>query len=394
MKILQEKKDIFYNIQIILFFILMYQLIKKSQSSKDIILIGSLMLVTIIKNYKEKIYLKLDKKIFFLTITYLVYIILNYIILSSHYKNIVAYKMLESLIKSLVLFFLMTQIKFKRNTKNIIFPMVLLGTLNPIIKGLIIIKETGIFKERIGLWENPNYYSMVLGIFIIISLFSLFKYKSYFIKILSLFIFGASFFIIICLTQSKTTFLSIIIILFIFSCDYLKEKYIKLKIVTALIFIFLMFYLWQKNARILTTFRLEHILNDGRIILWKIGLETFIIEKKYIFGVGIGYFTNHLIKFRSSELGALHNDFIEILVPQGIVGVVLYYSFLLSLLFKLYKNISENEFSKIGTYCIFYLILIGMSDVTNISLRIPQLILIICGLGINISLNNESVNLE
>lgn len=232
MKILQEKKDIFYNIQIILFFILMYQLIKKSQSSKDIILIGSLMLVTIIKNYKEKIYLKLDKKIFFLTITYLVYVILNYIILSSHYKNIVTYKMLESLIKSLVLFFLMTQIKFKQNTKNIIFPMVLLGTLNPIIKGLIIVKETGIFKERIGLWENPNYYSMVLGIFIIISLFSLFKYKSYFIKILSLFIFGASFFIIICLTQSKTTFLSIIIILFIFSCDYLKGKYIKLKIVT------------------------------------------------------------------------------------------------------------------------------------------------------------------
>lgn len=381
--------NILYNIQIILFFTLLYYLIKKSQSSRDIILMGGLILVTIIRNYKEKIYLKISRKTFLLVIMYTTYIVLNYLFLSKNYNNIVTFKMCESLIKSFILFLLMTQIKFNKNIQNLICPLFLLGTLNPIIKGLIIIKKVGFFKSRIGIWENPNYYSMILGIFIIISIFSFFKYKSYFIKSLSCFVFITSFVIIAGLTQSKTAFLGVLAVLFIFSFDVLKGKFIKWKIGLGIIFILFLLFLWNQNARILTTFKLNHILHDGRLKLWNIGINKFLEEKNYLFGLGIGYFSNNLIDFHGIKLGALHNDFIETLVTQGLIGVILYYSVLCNFLCDLYKKISENEFAKIGIYCIIYLTIIGMSDIANLSLRVPQLIFLICGLGINNSLKTN-----
>ena len=89
------------------------------------------------------------------------------------------------------------------------------------------------------------------------------------------------------------------------------------------------------------------------------------------------------------KLGALHNDFVETLVTQGIIGVFLYYSLIFNLFKELYRKKQRNYFCKIAKYCLIYMILIGISDVANISLRVPQLIFLICAFGLNESLNNE-----
>lgn len=385
-KMKELKGKILYYIQVLLFFILIYHLIKKSESRKDNILIILLFIMTFIRNYKEKILLKINKEIIILSIVYLFYIIINYIFLSKHYKNIISMKMCDSLAKGLILFLIISQIKFDEKIKNIILPFILLGALNPIIKGLALIEKIGIFNPgRLTIWGNPNYYSMILGIFVIISLFSFFRYKN-FIKILSCFIFGSSFFIILTLTQSKTTFLALLIVIILFNFEFLKGKYIKLKIISGILFFILLLFLWNKNARILTTFNLNHILYDGRLMLWNIGIEKFISERKYLFGLGIGYFSNNLIDFHGIKLGALHNDFIEILVTQGIIGFFLYCSLLFNLFKELYKKLLKNYFSRIGLYLLIYMILIGISDIANIALRVPQLIFLICALGLNKSL--------
>lgn len=102
-------------------------------------------------------------------------------------------------------------------------------------------------------------------------------------------------------------------------------------------------------------------MNRRRMI--EVGFEQF--KKTPLFGIGLGN-AAALSLFRLGEFVYLHNDFIEMAVNSGIVGLVLYYSVMLTLLNKHIKLMKKCEDSEIvvSFIILFIFLLMNVANVT------------------------------
>lgn len=95
----------------------------------------------------------------------------------------------------------------------------------------------------------------------------------------------------------------------------------------------------------------------------EIGFEQF--KETPLFGIGLGN-AAALSLFRLGDFAYLHNDFVEMAVNSGIVGLALYYSVLLTLLNKHIKLMKKCEDSEIVVSFVILFVFL-MMNVANVS---------------------------
>ncbi|MEW5758295.1 MAG: O-antigen ligase family protein [Candidatus Omnitrophota bacterium] len=131
------------------------------------------------------------------------------------------------------------------------------------------------------------------------------------------------FLIILFLTYSRGAwlgfFISFLVIIFVIKDTKLKN-YLFAVLLSILIFIFILSSLFFKNFITKGSF-----YNVTRIELWFQSLSLF--KEHPIFGIGIGTFMDYSSQFVAYGALYLHNCYLQILIEQGIVGLIAFIIF-------------------------------------------------------------------
>lgn len=214
--------------------------------------------------------------------------------------------------------------------------------------------------------QHPSYLSMYVIISVFISFESLFD-ESIRKKLRVLWAVSGIFLLVsIYFLSSRFGILTVIILLPVYIIIKLKRMRKRfIAIISILIVVIGLLTIFRSNERVnigLTAINngsiKQKLIEDGRIIIWKSALK--IIRNNLILGVGIGDVKNELVKeyvkIGDEELAAIkynsHNQFLEILLENGIIGVLLFLAILGCLI--------VNAFSKhnliLGLFIIMMLI--------------------------------------
>lgn len=377
------------KLQVILIFILTYLLCTREKNKYDEIVILILGLVTFVKNIRYKEYFELTNKIIYLMFVWIILITVSFIKMRLFYEKgdyIILYR--NIILDNFILFFILIQININKLIKiERIYNVINLLSLYSIYKGVIFIRENGFFIRGYA-WGNPNFYSMLLGIFMIVSFISSLYEQNKIYKILYIILNIVQFFMMINIGQSRNVCFAIMISYFIVLVLFFYKR-IKLKLflkILSIIFIIILLFLYfskVNNLRI-TKISLDELLNNPRILIWKKAL----FEEKFniFFGKGFAYYTMN--KFKDTvgvTIWALHNDTLEFLITQGIFSMFCYWGFFIYSLKSLLKDffIEFKIETLISLIVIIYFFQIGMLDLPFYHKRIAQFTFFFLGIAMN-----------
>lgn len=130
----------------------------------------------------------------------------------------------------------------------------------------------------------------------------------------------------------------------------------------------------------------DNLQSDNlRYNLLRDGIEMFL--KKPILGYGSGNFSSVNL-FYNNDAHYAHNNYVELLVNMGIVGLFLFYSLHISILFSLKGRVNNKRLDKFGKELVLCMLLL---DVMYVSYNVLNciLILMIAYLCCKIKLNTE-----
>jgi O-antigen ligase len=184
------------------------------------------------------------------------------------------------------------------------------------------------FAQKIEL--QPTYLAYYLCFAITIGLYFLYyemaKVPSWFLVLIVLYLFA-----ILMLTAGRTAYISILLTFSFFILKYLyEERAGTIKTITFLISILLLIGILIVNHFDLNTSYINAEENNDfweRLVLWKAALQA---NPNFLFGVGTGdyklvlnqYFISHdLQRFAMSSYNS-HNQFIQILFSNGLIGLI------------------------------------------------------------------------
>lgn len=243
-----------------------------------------------------------------------------------------------------------------------------------------------IFDGYQSISKNPNSLAIILFCILYMQLLT-FRYSSYI---------GRSYFgLLICInlfliytTSSRSVFLSILILLLsMLLLLYSKKAFSKL-FSTVLIFNFgfILIYVLLENTKIgqflngVSLHLLDKSFYSGRNEIWK-QLLPYIYDKPF-FGYGIGIDAREL----TSQANTSHNQYIQILLESGIIGLTLFLLLLYSIWKLLLQNLTTFE-SKLSA-CFFIATLVYMNFEStlfqnNYAIGLMQWFIITLGVIIN-----------
>lgn len=160
-------------LKLILFFILIYLLCTRRENKYDEFILFSLGIITLIEVWINKKYYKVNKKIVRILCIWIVLATISFIRMKINNENGLYVKLYYNmLIDNFFLFFIISQINLEEKIGiNLLIKIINILSLYSIYKGVEFISKYGFF-IRGGIWRNPNYYSMILGIFMIVSFIS------------------------------------------------------------------------------------------------------------------------------------------------------------------------------------------------------------------------------
>lgn len=384
------KNKIMESLQYILFFIIVYLVCTRFKNKYEVGTIIALGVVALLKSFYNKEYLRIDRKIFYIIFFWILIITLSFFKMLKLYPSgegeyIVLYK--NMMIYNFLLFFVLTQIEFEKfRYKERILDLINILSLYPVYKGVIYIKDNGIFKIGV-IYGHQNYYSMLIGIFSIISFgcFCFEKNKIY--KLLYLCLNILQLFVYISVGQSRNVFLALCIsyisCLILFNWKENRKRVFKILLFSLFIVSIGIFILKLNNLRVVDI-SVEKFLNNPRILIWK----KCLIDEKFnlFFGKGFAYYIMN--KFKDSvgvTIWALHNDSLEFLVTQGIFSMLLYWGFIFYFMKSFLVDFlhTRNKMSLITFILVLYFFMIGMLDLPFYSKRISQFIFLFLGMNIH-----------
>lgn len=392
MSLINKKIGIIENIVVV---ILVYLLSTRYKNKYDELFIFTLGGIVLLRYYIDKEKLRINqsgKKIFILLIIWTFCLSFSFVNMLNQYNKFGYYVILyrNLLISGILLFVISLYLRLDNyiNKKRIIV-LINLFSIYSIFKGLLFISENGILK-RGSIWGNPNHYSMLIGVFVVISYISVLYEKKYILKILYLILNILQLFCLVSVGQSRNVFFALGIIYILGIALFLnKEKEVKLftkkiLVLFILVFIILIYINHLKiNLRVFDI-GIKEFLNNPRILIWKKVL--FDEEFNIIHGKGFAYYTMNNFKDKVGvSIAASHNDYIEILVTQGIVSLI---SYLLFLIFSFYLVL--KKFFREGNICtlitlmiIIYFFSIGMLDNPLYQKRVFQFLFLFLGLTLS-----------
>lgn len=282
-------------------------------------------------------------------------------------------------IHNYILFLCLTQLELSEKYYNGFLFFFILCSLIVTIKGL---EEWHLNNfspyYRVKMRTEPTILTIEIGIYVLMSFFSLLYSKKIITKVISSVIFILSFLVLIS-TNSRITLLVIplIIATTLLIKFKIKFKYFIIFFVLGICFIkepHVNKYLYRVKR--LTS--MENIEKETRIKIWLKGIKDFK-ENKYR-PLGFYYYKNHELGAISWEKNPhLHNNFLEIMITQGIGAIIFYISFNIFLLLEFIKKLkaSQIESQKILIYfsisVLVFLNLTGLTDCNIYFSKVNQL---------------------
>lgn len=398
-KIFKREINIEY-IQMFFLFILIYEMVIKRTFKYDNTLIIFLMGVTLYKNRKISFEKNMKK-------LYILIFINSFIFLLSYYKifklnNFILderFDMVNSIVfKGFLLFLIGLNLNIEYKKLRYIIPFICMASISPLIKITNFGLKYGFFETRImSMWGHANYVGFVLGLIVIFSVITVIFFNEKILRIAGC-IFGVwSFFLLVACSQSRNAMLSLLLSLITLSGVYIfKSKINKKKMLSIIsLFLGLLLIIIKFDRRFESLFKLESLLKDGRIHILKTALEILKKEETNIFfGKGISFYFNNL-NTGYENLSSFHNDYIEILINQGVLGLFFYLLLTLYILYLIVKNIKNNNFknsifSILALLLWVYIFILGQFDNVIYSNRIFEIAYFIFGIGINKNYIGES----
>lgn len=387
-KILDTKKLNF--LQIFLLGVILYFVGIKKDYKYDELLIG-LFSITIFlqKDFIERLKeLRKDRELKILLSLVIINIILfiyNYYIVfkENGYIFDVRVEWLSSIIlKAFYLFSLIILIKIKYKERYLMFLSIV--TCIPIIKILNYGVKTGFKRRIIGMWSNPNYVGFYLGMVLLLALILAIQSKKILYKILFSLISIISFFEIIVISKSRNALLGVLISTLILLILKIKNNK-KIVVYISLFFSMIFLILVKINSRMLTLLNWDTLKKDGRIAIYSKGSELIKETDTLFLGKGFNYFYNKTF-VQEKGIVSFHNDWLELIINQGLIGVLAYgflYFFILYMLIKRYKENNKNNLIILGILVWAYLFVLGLFDNTIGGGRVFEIAFIIFGIVLN-----------
>ncbi len=390
------KLEIIELIEYILLLSIIYFWLTKHNWKYDLYLICFFSIFSIIKKKIKKEKLLEDSSIFIFGFLWIIWLFFTYYSLplenfDINIRNFRYQLFINFSLKTIFLFIILVQCRFSKKKYNFVYTFTLCILLIPTYKGLKLFYLNEIsnsINTRWYLWRDPNYYSFVLGVFILISAVAICYRNNIYEKTVGGIVFISSFIILIAGPQSRNAIIAvtigIVILLYLWCKDGLKYNK-KTSIIGIIFFLsgLTKYILENTRLKIITS---DKISGEARILVYKKGME--IMKEKYldINGLGFLYFMPKKLKTSRESLSAFHNDFLEIVITQGILGAIFYLSFIILILKKLilsYKiNIKQKEYSILGILLIVYFVLIGLFDTIIYNGRAVGLIFLFLGLAL------------
>lgn len=210
------------------------------------------------------------------------------------------------------------------------------------------------YGSYLAIFHHPSYLSMFLLLSAYIMLEQLFNNRSLAKRIL-LFAILVVILISIYFLSSRAAILTIFISFPLYLLfRYLFNRFTVRSLIWFLIPMFIFIPVFLTNPRLKRLLNddsnpstSEVFMNESRIVMWKAGIN--IIKKNLIFGVGTGdiqdelnkeYTNTQLIKANETSNFNTHNQFIEVMAENGLIGIIL---FLILFLQMIYISLSERN---------------------------------------------------
>ena len=400
------------------FILILFPLIfskRGNQTRNNAILV--LIILTIVYLIIQKKKINLDKKIIFYGLGCILFMTISVFLLKNDYTS-EKFKIYSRNMLAIIFGFCITQIKLKEKTLKYILPIFTISSIFPIWRALNEWYEKGFsINERIFGDNWPTVFAVELGIFLLISIVVLLYEKNYIIKTVAVFsaILG---YVALVGTQTRITILIIPVIYFL----VLMIKNYKLGIIFSIFFVIIAFLIITFNfEKYFSRFDLNN--RDGsysskiRILTYERSIE--MIKKSHLLGIGFYNFQDKSLaispelkkyiivngedKIVDPELPVnestlrvyadtnshSHNNLLEILLAQGILGLIcyilFYYNMLKNCILNLKKCINEEykKFFILGLFVILYLFLNGMVESNIYMEKVNQMAFLLLGLALN-----------
>ena len=341
---LKEKKNFWEQLIAFSMLVYLYFLSRRGGNSKDIVSI-LIMIFTLIYSYKEGIkrYLIYKKEII-ISILYIILVVLSYIILDDKGGDRF-YAFSHATLFSVG--FMIVLLNYKLNNKYIkyILPLLLIISLPSMYKGIVDFYKhyNEISWYRLEGNTYTTKYAAELGMYLLLGIFSIIYYKKIYIKLLLIPYIFINLWLIF-LTQSRNTFIAIpLAIIFLYTIVDWKKGIIILLILLCGITI-----LFKYNHNIANINRIKNSIStvekikvDARYILFSEG----IVRAKNHLLIGEGFYNNKDGKLfiANENMQHYHNIFIETAVTQGVLTLVVYIIFLITLFIRMLKNYFKEK---------------------------------------------------
>ena len=421
------KKDKFLNYLVILQnFILVispYIFSKRGNHTRNMVVIILVLLVifSMVAGSKQIIF---DKKILIFSLCCIFFMTISFLRLGGTYLEF-QLKIYQRTIIAMIMGFCITQIDIKEKVYRYLLPIFSLCSFFPIYRGINEWHKSN-FGANVRIFGDnwPTVFSVELGAFLIVSMVVLFYDERKFFKITAFFSVVLGYFVIIG-TQTR---IMIVLIPFIFIIvSFIKNYKLGLSLSTGflLIGILLGCLNFEKYFQ-----RFDNDSTDGnysnqvRIQTYKRSIEM-IKESKFL-GVGFYNFQGNSIKLDPSYKNYIiheddnvfvnpnimvsketlkifactnshsHNNFLEIILAQGILGFLSYIFFIYYLfrnLIRKYKKSSlylYKRFFVLGIVLLIYILLNGLVEANIYMEKVSQLSFFILGLALNKKFNIEN----
>lgn len=405
-----------------LLFIMPYYLSKKGNHSRNTgaIVLLILAVLWIIINKK----LEIDKKLLVTALGYVLFMTIS-LFFRSDYPNEVIRNYIDITVATL-LFIGITQLSIDKKVYKYFPVLISIFLIFPMIRALEGWKSHDFSTTYRIVGDNwPSVFSVEMGLLILVPMIFFFYEKNKFLKLFFSIITSLSY-VVIVITQTRAIIV-IIPFIFIILCVYKKKR--KLLILFSVAVLIVCFIFGGNINKYFQRFSNEN--NDGkystliRMKIYERGL-TLGVKSRFM-GIGfrnypdysmktepyfpeyINYETMSLkktiaeIPVKSDTLHIwgyilsdhLHNNYLEILVTQGIISFLFYIGFLFYIFKNLIKKLKttkeENiQYVILGLASFFFICVHGILETNLYMVKVNQILYIILGLALN-AYNNRSI---
>ncbi len=283
---------------------------------------------------------------FILILIFLLYILLRYLFFSD---KPFAYNEVKRWVLSVWLLYLLSVLG--SNNYKVLLSFYIFGSFLAVLYGLL--QHTGgfyriqvpKFDRVMSMFGNPIFFAVHIINFLPIVFGRILLTKNFFVKIIYFIIFVVSL-ITLYYTKTRAAFIGLFVSILIFIYLLLSQKQ-KIKYLISLLILFLIFVFSTKDV---------WLRQQAHILIWRDSIKMWL--SKPFFGIGLGKFHIEFVNFASEELRKIwpqkqfiindaHNEYVQLLVENGVFGFTIFLVFLYSFLWFTIKFIKSLDIEKL-----------------------------------------------